>query len=125
MQAIRSTNTKMENKVFTELWRRDIRFRRNVKNLIGKPDLAIKKYKVVVFLDSCFWHGCDLHCRIPENNRDYWINKLNRNKMRDIEVNNYYQKEGWNILRIWEHQVKKEFNTVIKEIVDFINEAKK
>lgn len=124
MQAVRSEKTKLENKVSKELWKRGLRFRRNVKNMKGKPDIAIKKYRVVIFIDSCFWHGCESHCRLPVSNREYWSSKINRNKLRDIEITDYYERKDWNILRIWEHAIKEDFERSIKNISDFIETAK-
>lgn len=124
MRAIRSTNTSMEEKVTKELWRRGIRFRKNVKDLFGKPDIAIKKYKVVVFLDSCFWHACELHGNKPKSNQEYWIKKLERNRRRDIEVTNYYNQKGWHILRIWQHELKEDFEGTINKIQVFVGNAK-
>lgn len=121
MQAVKSTHTKLENIVIKELWRRGVRFRRNVANLKGKPDIAIKKYRVVIFIDSCFWHGCDLHCRLPESNVEYWSNKITGNKNRDLEITSYYLNNGWFILRIWEHQLKENLNNTLEEIIKFIN----
>ncbi len=124
MQAIRSEKTNLEEKVSKELWCRGHRYRRNVKKLTGKPDFAIQKYKVVIFLDSCFWHGCTLHGRLPKSNTDYWENKIARNKQRDNEVTMYYISKGWNILRVWEHQLDADFNKTINYIEDFIQNAK-
>ncbi|WP_456289296.1 very short patch repair endonuclease [Paenibacillus sp. AK002] len=125
MQAIRSTGTKLEDRVCNELWRRGYRFRRNVSGLFGKPDIAIKKYKLVIFIDSCFWHSCDIHGNMPKNNQEYWLKKLNRNKERDYEVTKYYQSMGWSILRIWEHQLKKDsFDRTISELSSFIDKVK-
>jgi DNA mismatch endonuclease (patch repair protein) len=123
MKAIRSIS-KLEEKISKELWSKGVRFRRNVKDLHGKPDIAIKKYKVVIFIDSCFWHGCELHGNYPKTNIDYWLQKLQRNKARDREVSNYYESSGWNILRIWEHEVKEDFNKVVEKIANFINSIK-
>lgn len=58
MRAIRSRGTQLEVLVLKELWKKGIRFRKNVKKLFGSPDIAIQKYKIVIFIDSCFWHGC-------------------------------------------------------------------
>lgn len=124
MQAVRSKNTVMENKVSAELWRRGYRFRRNVMSLEGKPDIAIKKYRVAIFLDSCFWHGCSIHGEIPKTNVEFWAEKIGKNKQRDSDVDKYYQNLGWNTLRIWEHDIKKDLNSVIKEISEFIDTAK-
>jgi DNA mismatch endonuclease, patch repair protein len=125
MQAVRSKNTKLELAVTKELWKRGIRFRKNVSGLFGKPDIAIKKHKIVIFIDSCFWHGCELHCRLPKKNEEFWINKIERNKQRDKEVTNYYVNNGWNILRIWEHELNENFNEVINTIERFIETNKK
>lgn len=125
MQAVRSKNTKLELAVTKELWKRGIRFRKNVSGLFGKPDIAIKKHKIVIFIDSCFWHGCESHCRLPKKNEEFWINKIERNKQRDKEVTNYYVNNGWNILRIWEHELNENFNEVINTIERFIETNKK
>jgi DNA mismatch endonuclease Vsr len=125
MQAIRSTGTILEDRVCNELWRRGYRFRRNVNGLFGKPDIAIKKYKLVIFIDSCYWHGCDIHGNMPKSNQEYWLKKLKRNKERDQEVTQYYQNLGWSILRVWEHQLKKNsFDKTIIKICTFIDEKK-
>lgn len=124
MQAIRS-QSKLENRVSRELWKRGLRFRKNDNSLFGKPDIAIKKYKIVIFIDSCFWHVCELHGNRPKSNQEYWVKKLARNKARDIEVNEYYKARNWHVKRIWEHEIKKNLNEVVNELVDFINNVKK
>jgi DNA mismatch endonuclease, patch repair protein len=123
MQAIKS-QSKLENKVTRELWKQGIRFRKNVKSLPGKPDIAIKKYKLVIFIDSCFWHVCPLHGNMPKSNQEYWIRKLNRNQARDKEVNQYYKENGWKILRVWEHELKKDLQLTIDKMKAFIREVK-
>ena len=123
MQSIRSVSN-LENKVTKGLWKQGFRFRRNVKKLLGTPDIAIKKYKLVIFIDSCFWHGCPIHGRIPKTNSDYWVNKIKKNKQRDEKVSNYYVRNEWNILRIWEHEIKEDFEGAVSKIGDFINKAK-
>lgn len=125
MQAIRSTRTSLEDKVCNELWKRGYRFRRNVNGLFGKPDIAVKKYKLVIFIDSCYWHGCDIHGNVPKSNQEYWLKKLRRNKERDREVTKYYQSLGWSVLRVWEHELNKSsFEKTISEISSFIDKAK-
>jgi len=125
MQKIKSKNTKLENKIISDLWKKGYRFRRNVTSLYGKPDIAIKKYKIVIFIDSCFWHGCPDHCRMPTSNKPYWENKIKRNKERDKKVVEYFKKKGWNILRIWEHELKNDYETTISKIEKFISDAKR
>lgn len=122
MKAIKS-QSRLENKVSKALWRMGIRFRKNV-NLLGKPDIALKKYKIVIFIDSCFWHCCPIHGNMPKSNQEYWEKKLNRNRNRDREVNKFYIENGWNILRVWEHEFKEDFMKAIIKIADFIQERK-
>jgi len=121
MSKIKSKNTRLENKIISDLWKRGFRFRRNVASLTGKPDIAIKKYKIVIFIDSCFWHGCPRHCRMPSSNRTYWEKKIKRNKERDREVTNFYKEKGWHILRIWEHELKNDYENILSKIEKFIN----
>lgn len=123
MQAIRA-QSKLENKISRSVWKKGFRFRKNDKTLFGKPDISIKKYKVVIFIDSCFWHACEIHGNQPKTNKDYWDKKLNRNKERDREVNKYYQENDWFIKRIWEHEFKENPDKVIDDISKFIEEAK-
>ena len=79
-------------------WRRDQPF-------IGKPDFTFSKEKIVVFVDGCFWHRCPKHSNIPVNNRSFWIKKLNSNKTRDRLVSRRLRKDGWLVIRIWEHDL--------------------
>ncbi|MDN4066672.1 very short patch repair endonuclease [Paenibacillus vini] len=125
MQNIRSTGTKLEERISKALWKRGVRFRKNEKNLPGKPDLSIKKYKFVVFLDSCFFHGCPEHYTVPKTNADYWVPKIDRNKRRDQEINEMYYEMGWKVMRFWEHEAKKNLEDVVDSIVKIIEECKR
>ncbi len=124
MKAIKSSHTKMEDYICKVLWKEGFRFRKNVKNLPGKPDIAIKKFKIVIFLDSCFWHKCPEHFKKPKSNLEYWDPKIERNVKRDIEVNKFYNDNQWHILRIWEHEFKNNLDATINKIETFINTAK-
>lgn len=119
MRAIRS-QSQLENLVSKALWHEGIRFRKNAKDLYGKPDISIKKYKTVIFIDSCFWHSCPIHGNRPLSNQEYWDKKLKRNQERDKEVMQYYLDKQWNILRVWEHEVKNDFDKTIQKIAEFI-----
>lgn len=125
MQAVKNKNTKIENLVCKALWSRNYRFGRNVPNLNGKPDIAIKKYKIVIFIDSCFWHKCPIHYKSPISNYKFWEKKITGNMMRDNIVNKYYSDRNWHLLRIWEHEIKENFNGTIEKIIAFIDDAKK
>ncbi|MWC30798.1 DNA mismatch endonuclease Vsr [Paenibacillus sp. MMS18-CY102] len=123
MRSIKS-KTKMEDRVCKALWNKGLRFRRNIKDLPGKPDIAWKKYKAAVFLDSCYWHVCDIHGHIPQSNVEYWSKKLSRNKERDQVNTAHYLSSGWKVLRVWEHQIKEDFDGTIDLIIDFYEQAK-
>jgi len=122
MQAVRSRDTELEKIVLKSLYHQGIRYRKNVRDLPGKPDIAIKKSKIVIFIDSCFWHGCEIHFRLPETNREYWQLKIERNKVRDLKTTAYYLTNGWHLQRIWEHELKQDFQGVMRKITAFINE---
>ena len=122
MQAIKSIS-KLESLLSKELWKRGLRYRRNTQ-LFGKPDLSIAKYKIVIFIDSCFWHCCPLHGNMPKSNTEYWSKKLKRNVERDLEVNQHYKNKGWHIKRVWEHEIKEDLGKVTDDILEFIGKIK-
>jgi DNA mismatch endonuclease (patch repair protein) len=74
--------------------------------LIGRPDFVFKKQRVAVFVDGCFWHGCAKHYRQPKNNNQYWNRKLQMNKKRDQEITATLREKGWDVIRIWEHDIR-------------------
>jgi DNA mismatch endonuclease, patch repair protein len=123
MSSIKAVS-KLESLVTQELWKKGFRFRRNVRGMVGTPDIAIKKYKVVIFIDSCFWHFCPVHGRMPKSNIEFWKKKLERNQERDKEHTKFYLQKGWHILRIWEHEIRQDFDETIQKIASFIKDAK-
>lgn len=106
MSKVRSQDSKIEMAIRKELWKRGFRYRKADNKYFGKPDIILPKYKTVLFIDSCFWHGCENHYRMPKSNTDYWQNKINNNKKRDNVVDKHYQKIDWQVIRIWEHEIK-------------------
>ena len=74
--------------------------------LLVRPDFVFKRERVAVFVDGCFWHRCPLHSKIPENNREFWEQKLARNVERDRIVDRELRKAGWRVWRVWEHSLK-------------------
>ena len=110
MGKVKSKGSKIENAFAKILRTNGFSYTRNATKYFGKPDFVLKKYKTVVFIDSCFWHGCKQHCRIPSVRKKYWIEKIVRNVARDKEVSKYYKKQGRKIFRIWEHRIKKNKN---------------
>lgn len=117
MSRIKSKDTKIEIKFRKAIWKAGFRYRKNPKEYFGKPDLVLKKYKTVIFIDSCFWHGCKKHCRLPSTRQNYWIPKIERNKERDKEVNKHYKKLKWKIIRVWEHELRENMETIMKNII--------
>lgn len=124
MSAIRA-QSKLENIFTKSLWKRGLRFRKNVRKLRGTPDIVIQKYKIVIFVDSCFWHGCPTHFKRPKSNQEFWDKKIARNKERDKEINQYYIDKGWNIKHVWEHEIRSNLEGATDETMDFINSIKK
>ena len=109
MSRIRCKDTEIEVKLRKELWSRGLRYRKNVKNIPGKPDIAFIGKKVAVFCDSEFWHGYDWEHRKNDikTRREFWIPKIERNIERDQEVNQMLEDQGWIVLRFWGKQIQK------------------
>jgi DNA mismatch endonuclease (patch repair protein) len=132
MSRIRSTETKPEIFFRKALWKWGVRYRKNVRSLFGTPDIAIKKYKIVIFIDGDFWHGNDWekkHFQSQEalllSYKDYWQKKIRRNIARDAEVKKHYKKIGWTILRFWTSETEKNLNKCIIKTIRKINKIKK
>lgn len=107
MSGIKSKNTKPEHLVRKGLHAKGYRFRLHVSHLPGKPDLALPKYKAVIFVHGCFWHGHDCHLfRWPSTRPEFWHSKIERNRQRDREVSDALKNLGWRILVVWECALK-------------------
>lgn len=110
MSRIRSTNSKPEDIVRKYLFLKGLRYRKNVKTLPGKPDVVLKKYKTVIFVNGCFWHGHQ-GCKyfvMPKSNTEYWNKKITGNVERDKNVIVRLEELGWNVITVWECQLKKD-----------------
>ena len=121
MAAIRGKDTKPEMIVRRGLWKRGFRYRLNHKRLPGHPDLVLRKYRTCIFVNGCFWHGHGVSlnikdetlniensecCKIPKTNREFWVNKIRRNKERDIEDQKRLAAMGWHCITVWECELK-------------------
>ena len=128
MAKIKSTGGKAEDMLAKSLWHRGIRYFRNYKKLPGKPDIAITKYKIAVFVDGEFWHGYDWEnqkINRIKTNRDYWIPKIEKNIERDKRVNQELEKMGWFVIRFWERgEVKKDIFKCVEKIEIMIDYRK-
>ena len=110
MAAVKGKDTKPEMIVRKYLFSKGLRYRLHDKRLSGSPDIVLKKYKTVIFIDGCFWHGHEgcRYFRLPKSNEFFWEQKIRRNKARDISTDYVLQTEGWHVIRIWECEIKKE-----------------
>ena len=122
MQHIRSKDTKVEILLRKALWHRGLRYRKNVKNLPGTPDIVFTKRKIAIFVDGDFWHARGHQDRPGEQvatNKEFWRKKLADNVERDRFVNDALLEQGWLVLRFWESDVKKDLNKCVNEILQF------
>ncbi len=108
MSHIRSTNSKPEEIVRKYLFSKGLRYRKNVRTLPGKPDIVLRKYKTIIFVNGCFWHKHDCgRFVMPSSNTEYWVKKINGNVERDKTNIALLREQGWNVITIWECQLKK------------------
>ncbi len=108
MSRIRSKNTKPEELVRKYLFSQGFRYRKNDSRLPGKPDIVLPKYRTVIFVNGCFWHGHE-GCRLfvwPKSNQDYWKEKISRNISRDHKNHQLLEEQGWRVIDVWECQLK-------------------
>ena len=109
MAAIRSASTKPELGLRHALWHQGFRYRINDKTLPGRPDIVLPKYRTVIFVHGCFWHGhkdCKYYT-VPKTNKEFWVAKVARNQERDQEVWRKLEAKGWRVIIVWECQLKK------------------
>ena len=110
MSQIRSKSTKPEEVVRKYLFSQGFRYRKNDRRLPGKPDIVLPKYKTVIFVNGCFWHGHE-ECKYfvwPRSNEEFWRNKISINIERDKRNVSSLQSQGWRVLIIWECELKKQ-----------------
>ncbi len=109
MSMIKGKDTKPEELVRKFLFSKGLRYRKNVKSLPGKPDIVLKKYKTAIFVNGCFWHG-HKNCKyfvMPKSNTDFWAEKISRNIARDSATYQDLTQLGWNVVIVWECELKK------------------
>lgn len=124
MSAVRSRHTTPELRLRRALHANGLRYRLHAK-LPGKPDLVFPRARLAVLVDGCFWHGCPLHATYPKTRAEWWAAKLARNRERDAEVNAQLAALGWNVLRVWEHEVKGGTHGDLREILTRVQAAVK
>lgn len=122
MRAVRSKGNKSTEIALITIFKQNKikNWRRNIK-LEGKPDFVFVKQKMIVFVDGCYWHGHNCRKRKPGQNDEYWKQKIDRNKVRDRTVTKKLRKDGWNVVRIWECEIKKKkYSKKIQIIKDLL-----
>jgi len=126
MGKIRGKNTKPELAFRKALWQSGYRYRIDYKKLIGKPDIALKKYKTVIFIDGEYWHGHNWEERKEKikTNREFWIPKIERNIQRDQEVNQALKDKGYTVFRFWETEIKKDLDGCLEQVLTHLNKVK-
>lgn len=124
MSKIRGWGNKNTELVLVKLFRQHhITGWRRHQKIFGKPDFAFRRERVVVFVDGCFWHGCAKHCKVPTGNREFWQKKLSANKARDRRVNRELRKQGWNVIRLWQHDLVRQPERCILKIERALRDA--
>lgn len=123
MAANKSKGTKLELLFGKLLWNAGIRYRKNDKSVIGKPDFVIKSAKIAIFCDGEFWHGrnWDIRKYDHKSNCDFWYSKIEHNIERDKEVNAELDKQGWKVFRFWETEITKEPDVCLNMILSYMN----
>lgn len=128
MSHVKSKNTKPEVLVRRFLFAHGFRFRLYRKDLPGKPDIVLPKYKTAIFINGCFWHGHEncKYAKLPETNHKFWLNKINGNVQRDITTSDRLAEMGWRVFTIWQCELKPKTieNTLNNLITELQNEQR-
>lgn len=126
MRAVKYKDSAIEKILRIELWHRGMRYRKNVKDIFGKPDIVFIKKKIAIFCDSEFWHGYDLENKNKEikSRREFWIPKIERNIQRDKEVTKTLEEQGWVVLRFWGKEIKKETAKCVSAVEEIYKRRK-
>ena len=127
MSRIRGKDTKPEGLVRKYLFAHGFRYRKNDARFPGKPDIVLPKYKTVIFVNGCFWHkheGCKYFVW-PKNNSEFWKNKLEGNVHRDMQNHQLLLNAGWNVIVVWECELKKDIREqTLEHLVEALSKAR-
>jgi DNA mismatch endonuclease (patch repair protein) len=125
MARVRGSGSKIERALGSAMWSAGIRYRKQYRKVPGRPDFAVPSAKLAIFCDSAFWHGKGW----PEasnaihTNREFWLPKIERNILRDSEVNKLLAQLGWTVLRFWENDILKRPETCLETVLNFLSKA--
>lgn len=120
MSKIRSKNTRPEMILRKALFARGFRYRVNDRKLPGTPDIVLSKYRIVIFVHGCFWHGHEgcKYASIPKTNTEFWVEKIATNKKRDKIHTEKLIAQGWNVLTVWECDIRHNFKHDLPKLID-------
>jgi len=126
MANIKGKNTRPEVFLRKALWANGIRFRIHVKNMPGKPDILIQKYRLAIFVDGSFWHGFQWHKKklTIKSNSQFWIPKIERNMQRDLNNKKNLEEAGYIVMRFWDHEIQRNLKKCLNQILLYIESAK-
>lgn len=126
-KANRRVDTKAEMRLRSELHAMGLRFRKDLliraDDVRTRADIVFTKHRIAVYVDGCFWHMCPQHGTVPRTNPDYWVPKLEANAARDIRVTEALERDGWTVIRVWEHQIDAAVGTAARSIAAVIRAA--
>ena len=123
---IKNKNTKIERLLAKAMWNAGLKYRKNCKDVFGKPDFCFKGKKIAIFCDSEFWHGKKfLEGERFKTNSDFWEEKIKRNIERDKKVNERLKSEGWTVLRFWGKDIEKNTQKCVNEIIRYVQKDSK
>lgn len=128
MKKVKQKDTSIELKLRKALWAKGYRYRKNYKELPGKPDIVLTQYNIAIFCDSEFFHGKNWEVLKPQlekgNRPEYWVNKISKTRQRDNEVNKKLLYLGWTVIRFWGNDILKHTEECIRVIEECIFEQK-
>ncbi len=126
MQRVRNKDSQIELKLRRALWRAGLRYRKNVREIFGCPDIVFLRLKIAVFCDSEFWHGYDWENRKHDfkSRQDFWIPKIERNMARDRQVNEHLTAQGWTVLRFFGKQIKSNVDECVRQVAQTVAQKK-
>lgn len=125
MRSNKSFGTRPELALGRLLWRAGVRYRKHPRSVAGRPDFCIKKYRLAIFVDGEFWHGRDWPAARErfKTRREFWIAKIERNIARDRRVNAELTAAGWQVMRFWESDIRRNPGTVVSEVLRYLSEV--
>lgn len=126
MQATRQRDTKCEMLIRRSLWSRGLRYRvdlRVSKTTLSRPDIVFPRVKLAIFVNGCYWHACPVHRSTPKTNAQWWAEKFETNRARDLHTDTTLRQEGWTVIRAWEHEDPSKVSDRIEAAIEKLRRA--